>query len=64
MLKRNDKFGLAIPKMKGNTLFYLSNGFLEALLKSKISWQWQLHHGKYYRNHCFILFENLPINIA
>jgi len=44
----------------------MSNTFLEAFLKFRTSWQWQLQYGIYYRKHCFILFESFyqkfPIN--
>jgi len=55
---------IAIPKLSGNTSYMISNVFLEAFLKSQTIWQWQWHYGKYYRNHFFLLSDNLPLNIT
>jgi len=49
-----------------NTLLYMSNTFLEAFLKFRTSWQWQLQYGIYYRNtvlYCLTSFYwKFPIN--
>jgi len=31
------------------------NTYLEIFIKFQTSWQWQLHYGKYSRNHCFYI---------
>jgi len=49
----NDVYGLPIIKLRENTLLHIANVFLEVYLKLQISWQWQLHYGKYYGNNCF-----------
>ena len=41
--KNVDGFGLPIPKLKDNTLFYMPDRFLEAFVKFQIYWQWQVH---------------------
>ena len=40
------------------------NTFLEAFLKFRTNWQWQLHYGKYYGNHCFSILWQPSIKIA
>jgi len=50
-----DGFGLPISKLKENTLFPICETLLEAFVKFQTNWQWQLHYGKYYRNHCFVI---------
>jgi len=51
--KNVNGFELFIPKDKENTLFYMSNTFLEVFIEVETRWQWQLHYERYYRNHCF-----------
>jgi len=44
---------IAHINIEGKTLLHMWNTFLEVFLKFQTSWQWQLHYGKYYGNHCF-----------
>jgi len=38
--KNDDEFGLAIPILRENTLFCMSNTLLEVFLELETSWQW------------------------
>ena len=49
---------------KGKTLLHMSNRFLVVFIKIQTSWQWQVAVWKKYGNHCFTMFDNLPLNIA